>query len=603
MRLIFFVEGQTEQAYVARMLSPHLANFGVYVDRAILPITGRRRGTVFKGGGRSFAKGLRQFENLLKEHDQSDVRFTTMFDLYGLYSDFPGQSDAESLRNDARTRVQVLERAFFDQFNDRRIIPHIQLHEFETILLAGPEELAFFDEMADARISELQAAVAEAGNVELVNDGVETAPSKRIERCYSSYHGAQDDRWRRVGMLRRPGEDPRKVCILMLGFARWRVCVRREPRDRHNSLLVHSASCVKGVAVFVDRVEIFVKAGDGGRGMASFRREKYVPKGGPDGGDGGDGGSIIIRAVSNADNLATIAHQKHYKAKSGEPGGFVPVQRQDGEGSLFGGAARDHCSRPGSRTCPQGLDRDRPTGDGRQGWSRWPGNKYFATSTNRAPRKFEPGGEGEERWISLELKVIADVGLVGLPNAGKSTLLSRLSRARPEIADYPFTTKYPNLGMVSVGGDHHFVMADLPGLIEGAHSGVGLGHEFLRHVERTRIIVHLVEPFPTDGSDPLQNYRTIRNELELYSPALARKPEFVAVSKSELTESAEVRERMARELGIEVESISAVTGQGLAKLMSKVVVGLAAIPREKPPAESDFTKPKPEPVATADPGN
>jgi GTPase len=176
--------------------------------------------------------------------------------------------------------------------------------------------------------------------------------------------------------------------------------------------------------------------------------------------------------------------------------------------------------------------------------------------------------------------------LVGLPNAGKSTLLSRLSRARPEIADYPFTTKYPNLGIVSVGGDRSFVMADLPGLIEGAHSGVGLGHEFLRHVERTRVLVHLVEPFPTDGGDPVQNYRTIRRELELYSPALARKPEFVAVSKSELTDSNEIRDRLAEELGIEVDAISAVTGQGLAGLMTKVAARLDELRREsvEPPA-------------------
>src|SRR5438552_1253678 len=151
------------------------------------------------------------------------------------------------------------------------------------------------------------------------------------------------------------------------------------------------------------------------------------------------------------------------------------------------------------------------------------GNKHFASPTNRAPRQVQRGDAGEERWLDLELKVIADVGLIGLPNAGKSTLLSRLSRAQPEIADYPFTTKYPNLGLVSVGGERTFVLADLPGLIEGAHSGIGLGHEFLRHVERTRVLVHLVEPFPPDGSDPLHNYQVIRRELELYSPALAAK--------------------------------------------------------------------------------
>jgi GTP-binding protein len=355
--------------------------------------------------------------------------------------------------------------------------------------------------------------------------------------------------------------------------------------------------------VFVDRVEIFVKAGDGGRGMSSFRREKYVPKGGPDGGDGGDGGSVIIRAAANADNLAPLVHQKHWKAKGGERGGTSLCHGKNAKDLIID-------------VPPGTIVRDRDRGHvlkdlteiGQQvtvakGGKGGRGNKYFATATNRAPREYEPGGEGEERWISLELKVIADVGLVGLPNAGKSTLLSRLSRARPEIADYPFTTKYPNLGIVSVGGDRTFVMADLPGLIEGAHAGVGLGHEFLRHVERTRVLVHLVEPFPTDGSDPLQNYRNIRRELEQYDPALARKPEFVAVSKSELTGSDEVRDRLAGELGVEVESISAVTGQGLARLMAKVVAKLDELPREQPAAESDFTRPRAEPVETRTPGS
>src|SRR6478672_11055827 len=319
--------------------------------------------------------------------------------------------------------------------------------------------------------------------------------------------------------------------------------------------------------VFVDRVEIFVKAGDGGRGMASFRSEKYAPKGGPDGGDGGDGGSVIIRAAANADNLAPLVHQKHWKAKSGEPGGTS---------LCHGKTAKDLVIDVPPGTIVRDRDRGHVLKDlteiGQQvtvarGGRGGRGNKYFATSTNRAPREYEPGGEGEERWISLELKVIADVGLVGLPNAGKSTLLSRLSRATPEIADYPFTTKYPNLGIVSVGADRSFVMADLPGLIEGAHSGVGLGHEFLRHVERTRVIIHLVEPFPADSSDPLLNYRTIRRELELYSPALAAKPEFIAVSKSELTDSEQVRDRMARELARPVLAASAVTGQGLSQLV------------------------------------
>jgi GTPase len=192
------------------------------------------------------------------------------------------------------------------------------------------------------------------------------------------------------------------------------------------------------------------------------------------------------------------------------------------------------------------------------------GNKYFATATNRTPREAEPGEAGEERWLVLELKTIADAGLIGLPNAGKSTLLSRLSQAHPEIADYPFTTKHPNLGVVHAGGERVFVLADLPGLIEGAHAGIGLGHEFLRHVERTRVLLHLIEPMPLDDSDPVENYRMVRRELELYRQELATKPEVIAVSKSELTGSAEVRQRMEDELGLPVLAVSAVTGQGLA---------------------------------------
>jgi GTP-binding protein len=329
--------------------------------------------------------------------------------------------------------------------------------------------------------------------------------------------------------------------------------------------------------MFVDRVTIYVKGGDGGRGMCSFRREKYVPKGGPDGGDGGDGGSVIIHAVAGTDSLAQIVHQKHWRAQNGGPGGVALRHGKRGEDLVI-------AVPPGTLV----LDRDRGhvlkdlTEDGdqvnvAQGGRGGRGNKAFATAINRAPREFQPGTPGEERWLVLELKVIADAGLIGLPNAGKSTLLSRLSRATPEIADYPFTTKHPNLGMVSVGGDHRFVLADLPGLIEGAHSGVGLGHEFLRHVERTRVLVHLVEPLPADGSDPLENYRTVRRELELYSAPLAAKPEVVAVSKAELTGSDAVRERLGRELGREVLAVSAVTGQGLADLVTRVTSSLAVI--------------------------
>src|SRR5262249_8158316 len=202
------------------------------------------------------------------------------------------------------------------------------------------------------------------------------------------------------------------------------------------------------------------------------------------------------------------------------------------------------------------------------------GNKVFATAVNQAPREHEPGKPGEERWIDLELKVIADAGLIGLPNAGKSTLLSRLSRATPEIADYPFTTKYPNLGRVAIDSDHSFILADLPGLIEGAHAGVGLGDQFLRHVEPTGVLVHLVEPCPANGADPVENYRTIRHELELYSAVLARKPGVVGLSKAELTGSDEIRDRMEREIGRPVLAFSAVTGQGLAELVHDIMNAL-----------------------------
>ena len=328
--------------------------------------------------------------------------------------------------------------------------------------------------------------------------------------------------------------------------------------------------------MFVDRVVVYVKGGDGGCGASSFRREKYVPKGGPDGGDGGDGGSVIVRAVAGTDSLADIVNRKHWRAHSGGNGRpdnchgrrasdlVIPVP----PGTLVIDRDRGHIL----RDLKEPGDEVHVAHGGRGGR----GNKAFATATNRAPREFQPGTPGEERWVILELKVIADAGLIGLPNAGKSTLLSRLSRAQPEIADYPFTTKYPNLGMVNLGGERMFVLADLPGLIEGAHSGVGLGHEFLRHVERTRVLVHLVEPFPPDGSDPLENYRTIRRELTLYGPELAEKPAVVAVSKAELTGSDAVRQRLQEELGREVLAISAVTGEGLAKLVGAISQRLLA---------------------------
>jgi GTPase len=332
--------------------------------------------------------------------------------------------------------------------------------------------------------------------------------------------------------------------------------------------------------MFIDRVTIYVKGGDGGAGCRSFRREKYVPRGGPDGGDGGDGGDVIVRAVAGTDSLADIVNRKHWRADNGGKG--MPD-------NAHGKRASELVIRvpPGTII----YDRDRGNilrdlvGDGDEvvvavGGRGGRGNRAFVSSINRAPRQTQPGIPGEERWIVLELKVIADAGLVGLPNAGKSTLLSRLSHAHPEISDYPFTTKHPNLGQVVIGGERAFVLADLPGLIEGAHHGIGLGHEFLRHVERTRVIVHLVEPLPADGSDPLHNYQVIRRELLLHGHALSDKPEIVAVSKAELTGSDELRRRLEEELDRPVLAISAVTGQGLSDLVRAVVERLQELPVE-----------------------
>jgi GTP-binding protein len=327
--------------------------------------------------------------------------------------------------------------------------------------------------------------------------------------------------------------------------------------------------------MFVDRVTIQVEAGRGGDGCRSFRREKYVPRGGPDGGDGGGGGSVIIVAAAGVDSLAALSQKKHWKAESGQNGGSSNCHGRNGADLVIdvppGTLVMDPRAGHVLRDLARGGDRVVAARGGKGG----KGNLRFKRPTNRAPRQTTPGGEGESRLIILELKVIADVGLLGKPNAGKSTLLSRLSRARPEIADYPFTTKHPNLGIVQVGFDRSFVMADIPGLIEGAHLGAGLGHEFLRHIERAGILVHLVEPLPSDGSDPLANYRVVRGELEQYDVQLGRRPEIVAVTKCELPVAAEVRDRLARDLGREVLAISAVTGQGLDQLLHRVNRALA----------------------------
>ncbi len=322
--------------------------------------------------------------------------------------------------------------------------------------------------------------------------------------------------------------------------------------------------------MFVDRVIIVTRSGRGGDGCVSFRREKYVPRGGPDGGDGGHGGSVVLLAEEGVDSLSSLTGRRDWRAQAGKPGGgsnrhgasAADLVIKVPPGTLVKDAVHElvlkDLARPGDQIVAA------------RGGKGGKGNARFKSATNRVPRESTRGGAGEERELALELKLIADVGLLGKPNAGKSTLLSRVSRARPRIADYPFTTKIPNLGIVQIDLDRSFVMADIPGLIEGAHSGAGLGHEFLRHVERTRVLLHLVEPQPVDGTDPLENYRTIRDEVSQYDPGLVERPEIIAVSKSELPDSEAVRRQLAEQSGREVFAFSSVTGQGLDKVLGRV---------------------------------
>jgi len=331
--------------------------------------------------------------------------------------------------------------------------------------------------------------------------------------------------------------------------------------------------------MFVDEVEIEVEAGRGGDGCVSFRREKYVPRGGPDGGDGGNGGSVILVAREGVDSLTPLAHRKQWRAKNGQPGQGANRHGASADdlvlhvppGTVVIDAAYGHVLKD--------LAADGDSVVGARGGKGGKGNTRFKSATNQAPRQSTPGGEGERRRLRLELKVIADVGLIGRPNAGKSTLLSRLSRARPEIADYPFTTKHPNLGQVQIDFDRSFVLADVPGLIEGAHAGAGLGHEFLRHIQRAGILVHLVEPQPLDATDPVANYHAIREELRRYDEALAGREEIVAVTKADLPHAAEVRRQLADVLDRDVLLISAVTGEGLNTLVGAIAKALAPEPK------------------------
>jgi len=321
--------------------------------------------------------------------------------------------------------------------------------------------------------------------------------------------------------------------------------------------------------IFIDEARIHVKAGDGGNGCVSFRREKYVPKGGPDGGDGGDGGSVIVQASKQMKTLLDFQYRKHYKAENGSHGKGANKHGKRGKDIVLrvpcGTTVRDTSAGEFLGDLIRANDQIVVAKGGKGG----KGNAAFATSTNQAPRIAQPGKVGEERDLELELKLIADIGLVGLPNAGKSTLISKISAARPKIADYPFTTLSPVLGIVQVHGGEFgesFVVADIPGLLEGAHTGKGLGIQFLRHIERTEALAFLIE---CTSEDLRRDYNVLSNELRLYNPTLLKKPRLIAVTKLDLADS-RLRKRLRAlrfDDGVPTCFISAVTGEGIPDLL------------------------------------
>ncbi len=331
--------------------------------------------------------------------------------------------------------------------------------------------------------------------------------------------------------------------------------------------------------MFVDEAAIDVVAGKGGDGCSSFRREKYVPRGGPDGGDGGKGGDVIIRANQNVASLLQLANQRVWKAQNGEQGGSSQCHGKNGRDLIIDVPVGTMVFDLNHDLLLKDLKENEDSFIVARGGFGGKGNMRFKSATMRSPTIAQPGEKGQSRSIRLELRMIADVGLVGFPNAGKSTLLSRLTKAKPKIANYPFTTMTPHLGLAQIGPDRGFVIADIPGLIEGASEGVGLGHDFLRHIQRAGVILHLVEPAPVDGTDPIRNYKAIRRELENFDEELGRRQEIVAVTKNDLPEGVEVRKRFKDELGIDAFLISAVTGYGLKALVEKIDEILKPKPR------------------------
>jgi GTPase len=335
---------------------------------------------------------------------------------------------------------------------------------------------------------------------------------------------------------------------------------------------------------FIDEVKIRVIAGHGGRGCVSFRREKFVPKGGPNGGNGGDGGNVVAVADPQLTTLLDLRYQKQYKAGRGEHGMGKDQHGKRGEDRIIkvpvGTIVRDgdtgellaDLNTPGEQVIV--------AAGGRGG----KGNAHFVSSTNRTPRFAQPGEPGVDRELAIELRLLADVGIVGLPNAGKSTLIAAISAVRPKIADYPFTTLVPNLGVVGYGDGQSFVIADIPGLIEGAHQGQGLGHKFLRHVTRTRVLIHLLDAANLNAEDPLADWGTVNRELSLFDPDLLHKPQIVVANKIDIPAARTQAELLAKTLPKAYQplhSISAVTGEGVGALVQKVGALLEELKRHK----------------------
>ncbi|MBI3952039.1 MAG: GTPase ObgE [Acidobacteria bacterium] len=349
--------------------------------------------------------------------------------------------------------------------------------------------------------------------------------------------------------------------------------------------------------MFVDQAKIFIKAGDGGNGCTAFRREKYVPRGGPSGGDGGRGGHIYMEATEGMSSLLHFRFNPEYRAERGRHGEGSNRHGRDGEdviirvpvGTLVYNAETGESihdfSTPGERLLVV------------RGGAGGLGNAHFATPTRRAPRFHQKGQAGEERTLLLELKLLADVGLIGLPNAGKSTLISRISAAKPKIADYPFTTLVPHLGVVQLGDDRSCVVADIPGLIEGAHRGAGLGHEFLRHIERTRMLLHLIDVSGTLGDqDPVRSFQIVNDELGAYALGLLEKPQIVVATKMDAVQDPERPEQLRRFCqaeGLDLVEISAVTGYGIDRLLyllDERLQQLEAKPDEREPVAGGSTR-------------